>query len=264
MRTFHLLTGAVAASLASTAFAADDGICADRPGKSSETCTVPAGHWQIETGLADWALRRGGNERETLLVLGETTVKYGLDAKSDIEVDLTPWERTTSRAGGIHDSAAGIGDVYVNYKRQLTASDAPFQVTLLPFVKIPTAKRSLGNRKFEAGLLVPMGFPLGKSPFSVNLTPEFDLVADEDGHGLHASMSQVASLGWELSPRLNVAGEIWGQWNWDPAATVRQYSADASIAYLASKNVQLDAGANFGLNRETADIELYTGVAMRF
>jgi len=46
--------------------------------------------------------------------------------------------------------------------------------------------------------------------------------------------------------------------------TVRQYSADASAAYLVSNNVQLDAGANFGLNRNTPDIELYTGIALRF
>jgi hypothetical protein len=28
--------------------------------------------------------------------------------------------------------------------------------------------------------------------------------------------------------------------------------------------VQLDAGANFGLNRNTPDVELYTGVSVRF
>ena len=36
------------------AYAADEPpICADRPGKATSTCAVPAGHWQIETGLAD-------------------------------------------------------------------------------------------------------------------------------------------------------------------------------------------------------------------
>lgn len=252
------------ACCAAPAWADDDSICADRPGKSSETCTVPAGHFQVETGLADWSLQNGGGERDTLLVLGETTVKYGLDDKSDIEVDFTPWQRATSRGPGFHDSASGIGDLYVNYKRQLTSSDAAVQVSLLPFVKIPTAKRSLGNGELEAGLLVPIGISLGKSPFSISLTPEVDWAADEDGHGHHASMTQVASLGWQVTPKLSVSGEIWGQWDWDPAGTGKQYSADGSIAYLVSKDVQLDAGANFGLNRETPDVEIYTGVSVRF
>jgi hypothetical protein len=45
---------------------------------------------------------------------------------------------------------------------------------------------------------------------------------------------------------------------------VRQYSLDAAIAYLLGNNAQLDAGANFGLNRNAPDVELYTGIAIRF
>jgi hypothetical protein len=45
---------------------------------------------------------------------------------------------------------------------------------------------------------------------------------------------------------------------------VRQYSLDAAAAFLVSNNVQLDAGVNFGLNRNTPDVELYSGVALRF
>ena len=53
-------------------------ICAARPGKSTPACTVPAGHWQVEAGLADWSLQKSGGERDTSLVIGETTFKYGL------------------------------------------------------------------------------------------------------------------------------------------------------------------------------------------
>ena len=45
---------------------------------------------------------------------------------------------------------------------------------------------------------------------------------------------------------------------------MRQASWDASIAYLVSKDLQLDAGANFGLNKQTPDVELYTGISARF
>jgi hypothetical protein len=36
------------------------------------------------------------------------------------------------------------------------------------------------------------------------------------------------------------------------------------VAYLLNKEVQVDAGANFGLNRQTPDVELYAGVSKRF
>lgn len=250
---------------AARAAAADEPpICADRPGKGTSACTVPAGHWQVETGLADWTLDKLGGERNTSVVIGETTVKYGLTDRSDIEVDVTPWQRATSSGPGFRDSASGIGDVDVIYKQGLTSSDAPVQVTLYPFVKIPTAKRSLGNGKWEGGLKLPIGYAIPKSPLSIGLTPEVDWAADADGHGHHAAMVQVASLGWQANDKLNLSAEIWGQWDWDPAGTTRQASADGSVAYLLSNSVQLDAGANFGLNKQTPDVELYAGISKRF
>ena len=239
-------------------------ICADRPGKSTGTCTVPAGHWQVETGIADWSLQKSGGERDTALAIGETTVKYGLNEQSDLEVDLTPWQRMTSREGVVRDRAGGFGDLTLIYKHRLTAADAPVQVALYPYVKAPTARRPLGNRKWEGGLLVPIGFAIGKSAFGIGLTPELDFVADADGHGHHAAMAQVASLGWQASPRLNHSAEIWGQWDWDPSGAGKQASVDGSASYLVSNSVQLDGGANFGLNRQTPDVELYAGVSKRF
>jgi Putative MetA-pathway of phenol degradation len=259
--------GAIAAAVlwsAAAAAADEQPICADRPGKATATCTAPAGHWQIETGLADWTLDRSAGARDTALVLGETTIKYGLTDRSDIEVDVTPYERATSRVGGTHVSASGFGDLTIMYKHELARGGAAVQVTAMPFVKAPTANHSLGNGKWEGGLLLPIGYAMPKSPLSIALTPELDWAADGNGQGHHVAMAQVASLGWQATDKLNLSAEIWGLWDWDPAGTTRQASADGAVAYLASKDVQLDAGANFGLNRATADVELYAGVSKRF
>jgi hypothetical protein len=239
-------------------------ICADRPGKATATCTVIAHHWQVEVGFADWTLEKAAGERETFLVVGETAVKYGLTDASDIEVDVVPWQRAASRAGGVRSSASGIGDVTVSYKQRLTGDDAPVQVTAEPVVKAPTAQHSLGNGKWEAGLLVPVGYAIPTTPLSIALTPEVDWAADANGHGHHAAMAQVIGLGWAVNDKLNLGAELWGAWDWDPAGTTRQASADGSVAYLVSNDVQLDAGANFGLNRATPDVEFYGGVSLRF
>ena len=265
MRGFRTIWASAMMCLSSAVAAADvQPICAARPGKSTAPCTVSVGRFQLETGLADWSLQKSGGERDTSLTIGETAFKYGLTDRSDIEVDVTPWVRQTSRAPGLRDRASGFGDVTVGYKQGLTADDAAVQVAVLPYVKIPTAKRALGNGKWEGGLLVPVGFAIPKSQLSIGLTPELDWAADGDGRGHHAAMVQVISLGWQATPKLSLSGELWGQWDWDPAGTTRQASADGSIAYLITNDVQLDAGANFGLNRQTPDMEIYTGVSMRF
>jgi hypothetical protein len=265
MRGAWHICAVLALCASSAAFAADEEpICADRPGKATSTCAVSAGHWQIETGLADWTLEKGAGERDTTLAVGGTTIKYGLSDRSNIEVDINPWQRATSRLDSVHESVSGFGDVNVLYKQQITSADAPVQVDALPFVKIPTAKHSLGDGKWEGGLLVPIGFSIPKSPLAVALTPEVDWVADADGNGHHAAMAQVASLGWAVTDKLSLSAEIWGAWDWDPAGTTREASADGSVAYLVGSDVQLDAGTNVGLNRNTPDVELYCGMSFRF
>jgi len=266
MRGISIRICAAALLCASGAAAAADQapICADRPGKATSACTVPVGHWQLETGLADWTVQKDAGGRNTSLGLGETTIKYGISDSSDVEIDFTPWQHATSRIAGSRESASGIGDVNLVYKQQLTSAGAPLQIIAMQVVKIPTAKHSLGNGKWEGGLLLPIGYSIPKTRLSLALTPEIDWAADADGHGHHAAMAQVASLGLAASSKLTVSAELWRQWNWDPAGTTRQASADGAVAYLLNNNAQLDAGANFGLNRETPDVELYAGYSERF
>lgn len=250
--------------LAAAATSPDLTICADRPGKASPTCTVPPGHVQVEIGIGDWIRMNSGGERDTALAIGQFAVKYGLTDRSHIEVDVTPWQRQTSRAVGLRDSQSGFGDLRLVYRHLLTPADAPMQVAVSPFVKIPTARHPIGNRKWEGGLIVPIQYAIPHSRLAVALAPELDSVADGDGHGRHFSMAQVVSLGWQATPTLGVSAEIWSQWDWDPVGTERQASGDVSAAFLASSRVQIDAGANFGLNRATPDIELYAGASILF
>ena len=265
MRGHFIIVAGIALQLASSAAAADPApICADRPGKASATCTVAAGHLELDIGFADWSLQKNGEERETDLGIGDSEIRYGLTDRDEIAFEATSYLRNRDSGGGKASSHSGFGDLTAIYRHRLTADDAPIELTLVPEVKIPTAKRSLGNGKWEGGLLIPIGYAIPKTPLSLAFTPEIDWVADADGHGHHAAMAQVASLGWQATDKLNLSAEIWGAWDWDPSGTTRQASADAAAAYLLSNSVQLDAGANFGLNRDTPDVELYAGVSKRF
>jgi len=48
------------------------------------------------------------------------------------------------------------------------------------------------------------------------------------------------------------------------AHTPPVYTADAAVAYLLTDSIQLDAGANFGLNRNAPNLQIYTGISQRF
>ena len=256
----RILTGAVLLCLSTSAAADDQPICPDRPSKSTGACTVPAGRFQVETGLVDWTHDASAGETSDLTIVGSSLLKYGVGEGADVELGVTPL--AILRAPGEHSS--GLGDMLVRVKFRLTSEASPVQAALDPFVKLPTANHRIGNGKVEGGLVVPLSASLGKSGLTVSLDPEFDLLADQNNPGRHVAMVQVFNLGQTLNDKLSVSAELWGEWDWDPAGTTRQASADGSIAYLLGKDVQLDAGANFGLNRNTPDVELYAGISKRF
>ncbi|MGN6849099.1 MAG: transporter [Sphingomicrobium sp.] len=264
MRGRISIAAALLIAVSSAALADEQPICADRPSKSTGPCTVPAGKWQIEMGLVDWSRDTSEGVTTDSITWGNTAIKYGVSSNTDIELWVTPLEKLSIHGGGAHEHHSSFGDTLLRVKYELTPDSAPVQVALDPFVKLPTANHRLGNGKVEGGLLAPVQVTLGKSGLTLALDPEFDLLADQDGHGHHVAMSQVFNLGGSINDKLNVSAELWGQWDWDPAGTGRQYSADVAFSYLPKKDLQLDWGANFGLNKQTPGIELYTGVSVRF
>ena len=238
-------------------------ICADRPAKATGTCTVPAGRIQLETGIADWSLAKAAGVRSTFLSIGSSVLKFGLSSRSDIEVGLTPYGKLRLSNSGSSSTLSGIGDVTLRYKWRPTNDDAPVQMAVIPFVKLPTAAHDIGNGRLEGGLVVPIGFSLA-GPVTMTLGPEADLLADADGRGKHLALVNVVNIAGPIMPKLALAGELWSNFNFDPAGTVRQASADAALAYAVSNDFQMDAGMNVGLTRATPDVEFYAGASIRF
>ena len=265
MRGLPIILGTALMLAPSAAWAADEQpICPDRPSKSTGPCTVPQGKWQVETGLVDWSTDRSDGVTTDMTIWGASGIKYGVSGNADVELWITPLETQHVHGGSASEHHSSFGDMLLRVKYELTPNNAAVQVALDPFLKIPTANHQLGNGKVEGGLLVPVQVPIPKSPLTLSLDPEVDLVADQDGQGHHAAMSQVLNFGIQASEKVNFSTEIWAQWDWDPSGTGRQLSWDVAAAYLPTKDLQLDAGANVGLNRQTPDVELYTGVSVRF
>jgi hypothetical protein len=263
----RMLCGALAAiALAMPAAAAEPEetpICTDRPTKANAICTVPVGKWQLESSAASWSRTEAEGVTTKVTTLGSTVVKFGLSDRSDIQVGITPLVRVESEAAGVTTRHSGFGDLTVRYKHRLTADNAQVQVGLIPFVKLPTADGDIGNGKVEGGLAVPISIATG-SPVTVVLGPELDMLADADGDGHHAALVNLVNLSGPIGDGVTLYGELWTMTNFDPADTVTLASADAALSWLVKDQLQLDIGANFGLTRNTADIELYAGASVRF
>lgn len=238
-------------------------ICTDRPTKGNGVCTVPVGKWQLESAAIGWSRTEADASETKVLTLGSSVLKLGLSERSDLQVGFTPYVHAETRAGSARSTVSGLGDLTVRYKHRLTRDSAPVQVGVIPFVKLPTANGDIGNGKVEGGLAVPIAVSTG-SPVTVVLGPELDLLADADGDGRHAALVNLVNFSGPIADGLTLAGELWTMTNFDPARTVTLASADAALAYVVTNRLQIDGGANFGLNDDTPDVELYAGLSFRF
>lgn len=254
---------AQAAPVAGPAAAAPPALCTDRPTKATSACTVPQGMFQLETDLVNFTRNDDGGTRTDTVLYTNPTFKYGLTDSTDVQASITPYETVRTRDSSGSSTIRGVGDLYLRVKQRLTPADAKAQFALIPYIKVPTAKSGLGNRRVEGGLVGTGVFAL-PSGFTLTLTPEVDALLDSDGHGRHAQFVGAFNLGKSLSSKLTAYAELWTAQNEDPAGHVRQYSADFALAYVAAPTLQFDVGTNIGLNRATPDVQAYVGVSTRF
>ncbi|GAC1572289.1 MAG: transporter [Sphingomicrobium sp.] len=235
-------------------------LCTDRPTKASSACTVPKGMVQFETDGVNWSKLNIDGVRTDTILYTNPTMKYGLTDSTDIEASIAPYETIRTRDIIGVSKVGGVGDLYLRVKQRLSSSDAKAQFALIPYLKIPTAKTGLGNRKVEGGLVGTGAFTL-PNDYSLTVTPEIDYLENANVNGHHVQIVGAFNVGKTLSPKLTAYAELWTARDYDPAGHVRQYSADFAVAYLASPLLQLDAGTNLGLNRATPGIQVYVGVS---
>ena len=244
--------------------AEEPALCTDRPTKATSVCTVPAGKIQLETDLLNWARTSVDGARTDAILYSNPTLKLGLGGNTDLQVNIAPYVDVRTEVGGTVDHVGGAGDLYIRLKQRFTDPDSKLQIGIVPYVKIPTAKRGVGNREWEGGAVLPIQYSLPQG-WSLTFAPELDLLADSSDLGdRHVQLIGAANIGKALSSAVTAYAELWTAQNYDPAGTVRQYSADVALAWLASPRLQLDAGANFGLNQATPDAQLYFGLSTRF
>ena len=238
----------------------------DRPTKSNVPYTVPAGHFQYETDLFNLSFQMSGSTGTEVFLFTNPTAKIGLTNNVDLEVNMAPFEsvHTFDRAAGTSTMVAGPGDLYTRLKINLWGNDGGNSAfALIPYVKTPTAAPGIGNGAYEGGVIAPLSFSLSNG-FTLLFNSEADSLKDSLDDGHHANFINLVNLSKQVIKDVTVYAELWSDVNRDPLNPVTQYSFDTAIEWIVRKNLQLDCGINFGLNRETPAVQFYVGMAQRF
>lgn len=257
---------ALLAVLAGGAARAEDlrDLCPDRPLKGTSACTVDAGHWQVESDIVNFTHDASGGVTTDTLIAPNPTLKYGLSDTFDLEANIALFEQVRAKAAGTTTTTGGVGDLYLRAKWHLSGTNGQDGVAVEPYIKLPTARDTIGNGAVEAGVIVPLQRSL-PGGWSLDVTPEADVLKNQTGDGRHLSLSASAGFSHPITDALGVGLELWTQQDFDPSGTGRQYSFDlASTWQPKGAPFAFDAGVNVGLNHQTPDVQVYAGVSRRF
>src|SRR6202023_2950762 len=104
------------------------------------------------------------------------------------------YEVVTTTSAGTQNRLSGVGDLFARVKWNLLGDDGgTVAVAVVPYVKIPTARRGIGNGAVEGGVILPVNVNLPRG-WSVVFDPEVDLLENASGSGSHVNASGLASF----------------------------------------------------------------------
>jgi len=256
---------ALALALAAPAYAqpgADEKseVCADRPGLASSTCIVERNRVQVELAI-DWSFQQDGDARTDTLLAGDTVVRVGVDQKTEVQFGWTAFGQVRDRVTTERTRDDSAGDAFVGLRRSLF-DDGGVAAALQGRFFLPVGGSAIGAGDWGAELLIPVTFDLGMGELA--LTPSIAAAADADRRGRHLAYGLAAGFGFSLSRRLSAVIDLSLARDEDPLGHSNEALAALALAYLINDNLQVDAGAVIGLNRDSPDLQLYLGAAQRF
>ena len=236
----------------------------DRPDQTESPFTVDAGHVQVEMDMVNYTHDRASGVTTESLAIAPLNFKVGLLNNVDVQFVLDSYvnERTKARAL-LADRAEGGGDLQTRLKINLWGNDGgDTAFGVMPFVKWPTAKSTLGNGYVEGGVILPLSISLGDR-FGLGLMTEVDFLRDDVGGGHHTDYVNSITLSCDVTERLGAYVEFFSVISTErDSECVWQF--DLGATYGLTPDVQFDAGVNIGVTENAPDWQPFVGVTVRF
>lgn len=237
----------------------------DRPGLSHDPTTVDAGHVQIETGGFEhvWDPRGAGEKTTRRWIYAAPTARVGVLNWLEFQAGVPIYNVLRETSSDDRTRASGFGDVNVGAKLNLLGNDGGDHIlALLPNVKIPSAARGLGNDRAEYFLAAPYNYNITKE-LALTIEPSVAALRNDANTRYRDSYGLIVGLDQTLFKTVVASIEVQSQISSD-RKTATTWAVSPSVAWFATKDLQLDAGLVVGLNKATPRWDPYVGVSMRF
>ena len=238
-------------------------LSADRPDATESPITVDAGHVQIEMSFVDYAYDHseiGSGEAWTVM---DTNLKIGLLHNVDLQFVFGAYSRVDlDVSNGPDPTLEGFGDVQVRTKINLWGNDGgDTAFAIMPFIQIPTGT-DVGSDDTQGGVIFSLGWDVAPT-WGLGFQVETDWVYDEEDRGYDTEVSHTTVLGFDVAGPLGAYVEYIGVISGD-ADTDYQAIASCGVTYAVHDNLTLDLGSQIGITEDADDLNVFTGMTVRF
>ena len=210
---------------------------------------------QLELSFFDYA-KNGDADAWTV---APANLKLGLLNNVDLQFVFDPYVYEDDGA----QTRDGFGDTQFRLKINLWGNDGgDTAFAFMPFIQVPTASDDLGSDHVEGGLIFPFATDLAEG-VGLGLMLEADFVYDDSDNGYDTEFIATGVLGFDVTDEFGLYVEGIGITSTDSDVDFRGILG-VGATYALTANMVLDAGVNIGLIGDTDDINLFTGLTVRF
>jgi hypothetical protein len=225
-------------------------IATDRPQITNSSVVVPCGSLQFENGFQETS---NGGQRS--FDLPETAVRFGIAGKTEFRFANPDYFVNDDTGSGF---ATGFGDLTVGLKQQLGPIRGGFDVSLIPFVSLPTGAKLISSHGYDPTVQLPWSRSLTKNWTAAGM---FSLTwPTELGRRNLAGQSSLY-FDRQLTPSWDAYVEYSGVF---PKRGAPQHVVDFGTAYRPTPHQQLDFHCGFGLSAASPDHSIGFGYSVRF
>lgn len=233
----------------------------DRPDATEGPTTVDAGRVQLEMDFASFTRNRLDGVRTTEWGVVPFNVRIGIRHNFEAGVFVAPYVRQTEKPrSGPRETHGGFGDVTFRTKFNFWGNDGGESAAgLILDLKLPTARRAIGNGAVEGAVTLPVLFEL-PAGWELGAMTRLDL-RHRDGGGRRAVWFNTATLGHELGSK-NLSGYV--ELTSEAGDGAQVATLNLGVAWRVNPNTQFDLGGVFGLSRAADDARWFAGISRRF
>ena len=230
-------------------------LSADRPDFTESPITVDAGAVQVELSFVDYA--RDGDRNA--LSVAPANIKVGLLNDVDLQFVFDPYVDSDDGM----TTSSGSGDLQFRLKINLWGNDGGATAfAFMPFITVPTGADGISSDHVEGGLIFPFAMDL-TDDVGLGLMFETDFVYDDQDDGYDTEFVGTGVVGLDVTSEFGLYLEGIGITSTDSDVDFRGILG-GGLTYSITDDLVLDVGVNVGLTGDTDDVNVFTGITVRF